>query len=60
MEKKLLNIAIAPLIHDNKILLLKRNKPPFRGLWGMPGCKAEFGEHIVFGRVFGRAMSEMV
>ncbi len=46
MEKKLLNIAIASLIHDNKILLLRRNKPPFKGLWGMPGGKAEFGEHI--------------
>ncbi len=46
MEKKLLNIALASLIHDNKILLLKRSKSPFKGLWGMPGGKAEFGEHI--------------
>ena len=46
MEKRLLNIAIAPLIRDNKILLLRRNKPPFKGLWGMPGGKLEFGEYI--------------
>ena len=46
MKKNLLNIAIAPLIYDNKILLLKRNNPPFKGLWGMPGGKSEFGEHI--------------
>ncbi len=46
MEKKLLNIAIAPIIQKNKILLLKREKSPFRALWGMPGGKAEFGEHI--------------
>ena len=46
MEKRLLNITIAPLIRDNKILLLRRNKPPFKGLWGMPGGKLEFGEYI--------------
>lgn len=46
MEKQILNIVVAPLIHDNKILLLKRNKNPFKDLWGMPGGKLEFGEHI--------------
>ncbi len=46
MEAQLLNIAIAPVIYKNKILLLKREKPPFVGLWGMPGGKAKFGEHI--------------
>src|SRR3989344_8839440 len=46
MEKRILNIVIAPLIRNNKILLLKRNNNPFKNLWGMPGGKLEFGEHI--------------
>ncbi|MFO8016785.1 MAG: NUDIX domain-containing protein [Candidatus Woesearchaeota archaeon] len=43
---KLLNIAVGALIKDNHILLIKRNKPPFAGLWSLPGGKIETGEQI--------------
>lgn len=39
-------MAISALVHENKILLIKRNKPPFQGLWGLPGGKVQFGEHV--------------
>lgn len=43
---KILNIVLMALVNDNKILLLKRNKKPFIGYWGLPGGKMEFGENI--------------
>jgi len=46
MEKLPLPVAISALVHENKILLLKRNKLPFQGLWGLPGGKIKFGEHV--------------
>lgn len=46
MNRQLLNVVIAPLIYDKKILLIKRRKQPFKDLWSMPGGKLEFGEHI--------------
>jgi len=42
---KLLNIAIAAVINNNKILLIKRVKPPYLNFWSMPGGKVDFGEH---------------
>lgn len=42
---KLLNIAISAVIDDNKVLLIKRIKPPYAGHWSIPGGKVEFGEH---------------
>ncbi|MGH7203016.1 MAG: NUDIX hydrolase [Candidatus Levyibacteriota bacterium] len=46
MEKKILNIVLAVLLYENNILLLQRTKQPFKGLWGLPGGKMEFGESI--------------
>ena len=46
MEKKILNIVLSPIIYRGRILLLKRAKEPFTGLWGMPGGKLEFGENL--------------
>src|SRR3989344_3004896 len=43
---KILLGAMGALVHDNKILLLKRAKPPFVGLWSLPGGKLDFGEQI--------------
>lgn len=43
---KILLGAMGALVHDNKILLLKRIKPPYAGLWSLPGGKLDFGEHI--------------
>ena len=37
--------AIIPF-PDNKILLIKRNTPPFVGYWGLPGGRMEPGETI--------------
>lgn len=45
-EKNVLNVVVAPLIHKNNILLLQRTKPPFKNLWGLPGGKVAFGEHM--------------
>jgi ADP-ribose pyrophosphatase YjhB (NUDIX family) len=45
-KQRPLNIAIGAVIHDNHILLIKRVKPPYTGLWGIPGGKVEFNEHV--------------
>jgi len=44
-ERKLITGVITSLVNDEKILLIKRAKPPFAGYWGLPGGKIEFGEH---------------
>ena len=41
-----LSVAIAALIHNNKILMIKRAKGSYSGLWGFPGGKIEFDEHV--------------
>lgn len=38
--------AIAVLIEDGAVLLVRRANPPDAGLWGFPGGKIEFGESI--------------
>jgi ADP-ribose pyrophosphatase YjhB (NUDIX family) len=45
-REKILNIALCALVNDGKILLLKRNKEPYKDHWGLVGGKMEFGEHI--------------
>lgn len=39
-------VVLGAVIGDNNLLLIKRNNFPFRGLWGMPGGKVHFGEHL--------------
>lgn len=34
----------ALLVKDNKVLLVKRGKEPFKGFWSLPGGLLEFGE----------------
>lgn len=47
MTKELpLSIAISALIKDNKILLIKRIKGDYIGLWALPGGKIENNEHL--------------
>lgn len=41
-----LAVAIAALIHENKILLIKRVKGSYVGFWGLPGGKIEKNEHV--------------
>lgn len=36
--------AIGVVIHDSKVLLVKRGKAPNAGLWSFPGGRVEFGE----------------
>ena len=33
-------------IEDGKILLIKRGRPPYTGMWSLPGGKLLFGESI--------------
>jgi len=45
-EKKFpTNVVVGGIIHNNKILLIKRVKEPYLGFWSLPGGKVDFGEH---------------
>lgn len=43
---RILLCILAAVIHDGKILLIKRAKEPYKGYWSMTGGKVEFAEHI--------------
>lgn len=45
MDKKIIHVAICAPIKDDKVLLIKRVKPPYAGCWGLPGGKVDYGEH---------------
>ncbi len=45
MERPL-SVAISALVNENKILLIKRVKGNFIGLWGLPGGNIEKNEHL--------------
>lgn len=42
----MVNVAIGIITMNNKVLLIKRERGDFIGLWGMPGGKVEECEHI--------------
>ncbi|MDI9216414.1 NUDIX hydrolase [Clostridium tertium] len=42
----MVNAAIGILERDRCILMIKRDKGLFSGLWGLPGGKVELNEHI--------------
>ena len=44
MSSQILNIALCLIVRENKILLLRRAKPPYQGWLGLPGGKMQFGE----------------
>lgn len=46
MKNKTKTIVCGVLVMDNKVLLIKRVKPPYKNHWAMVGGKLEFGEHI--------------
>jgi 8-oxo-dGTP diphosphatase len=46
--------VLALVCQDNRVLLVKRSKPPNRSLWGFPGGKLEAGE-----RLFAAAAREL-
>jgi 8-oxo-dGTP pyrophosphatase MutT (NUDIX family) len=39
-------VVLGAVISRKRLLLIKRNYLPFVGLWGMPGGKIHFGEHL--------------
>ena len=41
-----LAVAIAALVHEGRILLIRRARGDYPGLWGLPGGKVERGEHL--------------
>lgn len=43
---KITNVVLCALINDGNILLIKRNKDPYKDHWGLVGGKMEFGEHV--------------
>jgi ADP-ribose pyrophosphatase len=36
----------AIVVKDERVLMVKRNKPPGEGLWAIPGGRVEFGETL--------------
>jgi len=46
VPEKALPVAVAAIFSVRGILLIKREKPPFAGLWGLPGGKIHYGEHV--------------
>ena len=44
MPKLTIPVAVAGILRGDKILLLKRARQPFKGLWSLPGGKIKFGE----------------
>ena len=45
-EERPLAVAIAALVHEGRILLIRRARGDYPGLWGLPGGKIECGEHL--------------
>lgn len=47
MRKKIYNTVLGGVINNKgEILLLKRRKEPYVGIWVLPGGSIEFGEHL--------------
>jgi 8-oxo-dGTP diphosphatase len=44
--EKALPVAVAAVVSVRGLLLIRREKPPFAGLWGLPGGKIHYGEHV--------------
>lgn len=43
---KIIALSLGGLVDDGKVLLIRRIRPPFRGMWALPGGKIEFCEQI--------------
>lgn len=37
----------AVVVHEGRLLLVRRGKEPGKGLWSLPGGRLELGEHLV-------------
>lgn len=38
--------VLSVITSKDRIILIRRKKPPYRGLWGLPGGKVKFSENI--------------
>lgn len=46
-EQKHIILGVGAVVfHDNRVLLVKRNKPPFLHQWAIPGGKVRYGETL--------------
>lgn len=45
-ESRPIAATIAAVIHDGRVLLVRRANPPDAGLWGFPGGKVDAGETL--------------
>jgi len=41
------HVVSAALFDGDRVLLIERSKPPFKGLWSLPGGKVEAGEEHI-------------
>ena len=40
-------LGVSALVwHDSRVLLVRRGRPPLKGLWSLPGGHVEFGESL--------------
>ena len=39
-------VVVAAIFSRRGVLLIRRAKAPFAGMWGLPGGKVQFGEHL--------------
>lgn len=46
MDEPPLSVAIAAVVEDGEILLIKRERGDYTGYWALPGGKVETGEHV--------------
>lgn len=45
-EEIIIPVVVAGIIERDQILLLKRNRDPFKGMWSLPGGKVAFDEFV--------------
>lgn len=46
MSETIIPVVLGGIIKEGKILLIRRKKKPFRGLWSLPGGKVESCESV--------------
>ncbi|MEO0079867.1 MAG: NUDIX domain-containing protein [candidate division WOR-3 bacterium] len=45
-KREALPVALAAVFNSGRVLLIRRKRPPFSGLWGMLGGKVRYGEDL--------------